>query len=501
MNNSSLNSNAFTKNIGFVRNLNSLENVFLKNVLNNNLVATSISRFSRRLNNEFLKDSIAIITNHNELLKACVSESEGGVFINYKDFSTVHYEYRESDFPIKITNINIREITGMDSNILTIILNNYGDSSDIVTCFNHVLFDGISLDYIMDDIYRVYISLEEGHDPKIKDRRIDYSILEQQNVNINNEIFYDYFLNLLQRYYNILFQSLVNYNNLYLDECMSYLKDTIYKNTESSNRLNINNNSNSNSNSNSDSIDYYFNLIKDYKVNSFDKLDILETNKRFSKIKCLTTISLPKNTTSNVLKNIELHKISLFSYVSAVVCHLLKNNYSTQKYNNIQILTFLNLRYLKHFDYSYKHQGLLAFPLYFNVNTTDKDNIWEQGREIYEYIAEINEKANPSTISAILDTLNNMNSFFYKTYLDLTKFETRYIDIQVNYLGVIKNYKSLHLNKSEVFIHNETELIPKLHIYLYILRGQLFISISSAFIHESNHTSIVNDFKSMLSYV
>jgi hypothetical protein len=156
---------------------------------------------------------------------------------------------------------------------------------------------------------------------------------------------------------------------------------------------------------------------------------------------------------------------------------------------------------LKHFDYSWKPQGLLILPLLFNTTCSDNSYLWEQGKEIFEYLSNITKIANPSTINEIHRNMNILSNLFYKNYLDFTKFDSKYLDIMVNNLGVIRQYESLKINQVDHIIHNETDLIPKLLLYFYILKGELYISLSSAYIHKSNHDFIIENLKNQIQNI
>ena len=185
-------------------------------------------------------------------------------------------------------------------------------------------------------------------------------------------------------------------------------------------------------------LDNYFDLFKDYQVNNFDKLIFLRSNSDCNHKTLLTTICFSREITTILLKQIDTNDITLFSYICSLLSNILHKHYSTYKTNKIQIQTFLNLRYLKHLDYSGKLQGVLILPLLFNSTSSDNSYLWEQGREIFQYMSNIVEAANQNTINEIYKNINILNNLFYKHYLDLTKLESKYLDIMVNNLGVLR---------------------------------------------------------------
>ena len=492
------NSKIHQRECGIVRNLSSMERVFLKFVSNNNAIPISIVRFEHRFNNELFKKAISVVSNHNELLRSCISKINGEDCINYTNHTSVRYEYRESDIPILHTGIDISDISGKDSFILSIILNNQSKCSDVATCFNHVLFDGVSFDYLMNDIYKTYISLADNKVPTISEKQINLKQIQINDLNISNKLITEYFFNSMQRSYNIYIKTLDIYSQINIDNFVQYLKNFYHEIINYLYSVKI---LEGDSSSMKILCDDYLDLFKDYQVNNFDKLKFLRSNSDCNKKTFLTTISFSRELTSILLKNIETNDITLFSYICSLLSNILHKNYSTYKTQNIQIQTYLNLRYLKHFDYSWKPQGLLILPLLFNTTCSDNSYLWEQGKEIFEYLSNITKIANPSTINEIHRNMNILSNLFYKNYLDFTKFDSKYLDIMVNNLGVIRQYESLKINQVDHIIHNETDLIPKLLLYFYILKGELYISLSSAYIHKSNHDFIIENLKNQIQNI
>jgi len=476
------------KEYGIVRELNNIEKVFLKFVSNNNAIPITILRLKHRIDNEIFKKAVYLVCDKNELLHSCITKKNGKDCIKKIDHSTLRYEYRESDDPLSHTGIDINKISGKESYILSITLNNQSDCSDIATCFNHVLFDGISLEYIMDDIYRAYISLVENKIPKISERKINLIQFKIYNLEITENLIKEFFFNIYQRSLNIFIKASHFYSHKNTD---IYLQNIKYYFNQIIDYLHSINILEGDSNRTKILSDDYFDKFKDYQVNNLDKIKILPKNSDINKKTFLTTQCFSREITSNLLKQVEKNDVTLFPYICSLLSRILHKNFSTCKTQKIQIQTYLNLRFLKQFDYSGKPQGLLILPLLFNTNCTEDSSLSEQGKEIFANLSNITGILNPSTTYEIYRKINILNQLFYKNYLDSSKFGSKYIDIMVNNLGILRQYNILKIKKYETIICYETDLTPKINLYFYISKGELHISLSTAYIEKIDHEKIL----------
>ena len=163
------------------------------------------------------------------------------------------------------------------------------------------------------------------------------------------------------------------------------------------------------------------------------------------------------------------------------------------KKQKLNILTFLNLRNHKNFSFTFKNQGLLICPYFLNLNCSQKNNIWKLSRNVFDEYSAFSDKVSLYDINEIYRMGNEAFELFYKSYLDLSKFDSNHIDIMVNNLGVIKQFENIKIKKYETLIFNRTDLLPKINLYFITNQiGDLFLSLSSSYIHKSDHKNIFN---------
>ena len=456
-----------------MRSLNHLEQYFLQLVSHNNAIPILTVRYENRINNELFKKALSFVVKQNDLLNSNITELNGTYFIKYKNCSSVIYEYRESNKNLLHNDIDVTEVSKLDSFILFIILNNIKNSSEVVLCYNHSLFDGVSINNLMEDIYKSYNALTNNETLIIQPRLINKDLLEISDRVSSSKLLFDYYLNNLQTSLNIFFRFIESIHQYYLDDNFKYVTDKEYNNTTLS-------------------IDP--NLYKKFQINSFEKLNYLKTNKDYSETNYLSSVRFKRSNYRSISNLCRKNNINIFSYLCALLADVLHVNYSNSWRQDIKIQTFINLRNHKNFSYTSKDQGLLICPYFVNLECSQENNILKNSKNIFDKLSIFTEQVSPNYINEIYRIGNETLDLFYKGYLDLTKFDTNHIDLGVNNLGVIKQFENFKMGKYEAMIFFKTDLLPK--IYLYFVTNQneeLFLSLSSSRIHKLDHKKIFDE--------
>ena len=99
------------------------------------------------------------------------------------------------------------------------------------------------------------------------------------------------------------------------------------------------------------------------------------------------------------------------------------------------------------------------------IKFSQKNNIWKLSRNVFDEYSAFTDKVSIYDINEIYRIGNEAYVLFYKSYLDLSKFDSNHIDIMVNNLGVMKQYENINIKKYEIMIFNKTDLLPKIYLY------------------------------------
>ena len=84
--------------------------------------------------------------------------------------------------------------------------------------------------------------------------------------------------------------------------------------------------------------------------------------------------------------------------------------------------------------------GHWAETQFLNVKCSQKNNIWKLSRNVFDEYSAFTDKVSLYDINEIYRMGNEAFELFYKSYIDLSKFDSNHIDIMVNNLGVIKQF-------------------------------------------------------------
>ena len=346
-----------------VRSLNYIEKFFLRLVSQNNAIPILIIRFGNRINKDLFKKALSFVKNYNELLCSTIDELNGEHFIKRTNSPSFVYEYRESEKPILHNDINATVVSKTNSFIIYIILNNLKTSSEVAICYNHTLFDGLSINHLMDDIYKSYTSLIKKESLRIYKKQINENTLQVDTLHISNKLISDYYFNYLQISSNIIFKYFKKSYQYYLDHTPKYFNDIYQLNYQLPNQFYFSNN---------------------FQINSFDKLKLLEKNKDYNESTYLSSVKVSRVNYQSISKSCNKNKINIFSYLCSLLTDILHKNYASLKRQEIKILTYINLRDHKNFCFTIKNQGVLICPYLINIRCSDNNDIWEQSRKIFD---------------------------------------------------------------------------------------------------------------------
>ena len=456
-----------------VRSLNHTEHFFIRLVSHNNAIPIVTIRLEKRINNELFKKAVSFVIKHNDLFHSTVTKLNGKYFLKYTNRPSVKYEYKESNKILLHNDIEVNEVSRLDSYILFIILNNLKNSSEIVLYYNHSLFDGLSVNNIMNDIYKSYTALTKNEPLRIYKNIINNDLSEISKIDSSNKIIYDHYYSFLKISTNIIFSFIETVSLYYLENYLKYISHNYQTISPLLTQINF---------------------YKKFQINSFDKLNYLKKNKNNNDITYLSSVKFIRSDYRSVSKLCFKHNTNIFSYLCSLLADVLHTNYSIIKKQKLNILTFLNLRNHKNFSFTFKNQGLLICPYFLNLNCSQKNNIWKLSRNVFDEYSAFSDKVSLYDINEIYRMGNEAFELFYKSYLDLSKFDSNHIDIMVNNLGVIKQFENIKIKKYETLIFNRTDLLPKINLYFITNQiGDLFLSLSSSYIHKSDHKNIFNE--------
>ena len=456
-----------------VRSLSQSEQFFLRLVSYNNAIPILRITFDNRINNELFKKAVSFVIKNNDLLHSNVTELNGKYFIKHTNRPSVIYEYKESNEILLLNDIDVTKISRLDSLILIIILNNFKNYSEVVLYYNHSLFDGLSINNIVDDIYKSYTALTKNENLSIYRKIINKELFEIDKIDSGNKILYDYYNSIFQISSNIFLRFIEKTNLYYFEECLKYISDK--GQTKSS-------------------LPTQFNFYNKFHINSFDKLRYLTKNNEYNETSYLSSVRITQSNYRSVSILCHKNNINIFSYISSLLASVLHTNYSNLKQQDVKILTFLNLRNHKNFSYTFKNQGLLICPYFYNVKCSQNNNILKLSRNVFDEYSVFTNNVSLYDVNKIYRTGNQVLELFYKSYLDLSKYDSNHIDIVVNNLGVIKQYGNLKIKNYEPMIIYKTDLFPKIYLYFVTNQiGDLFLSLSSSYIHKSDHKNIFNE--------